>query len=344
MVPSEHPPRKNGRGSHMECGESDAGELASRNESRDRADGKHSTCPGQDPIGAATLNVSPRNTLEYGPHVQKRIEMAAQSARKRVQNTKFSYIHQHFTRSSARKKSLLALTTLRRGSSGNRSPTITTEYTSQSQILDFDLGQERKFPVRIGGDFHSFVEDKACVNSDDFGDRIHAILENMCDCNERSGDLEQNPSAHLFKSQEEHLPLFSLIHQLVKWPGTSRTVLVFALVLMDRMQQTRRGVTVRFSNVAKVFTCSVLIAKKNLEDSPVWNSDVLGFPVFEDVDEVNKLEKVCLDILNWRTHVTEFDFRTYDHAVLLPLLQTNAQYEFRPYKKRKSITATILGK
>lgn len=311
--------------------------LGSRGDESERGQGSEPPIMGKRRSASPATDHDALQTFKkYGKGKKK--SSREKSAVKKHREKDFEARHQHFTRSSARKRT-----------NHSPSPCESKVDTRISPQQDRDSGrslspvqasdQDSQVAKRRSNHLKCFMEDNASISNYDFGDRIYQILEKMCQCNEESEAKEQNKSGYLFSSEQAALPLFSLIHQLVRWRNTSRSVAVVAMVLMDRIQQATQGITVTFANVAKVFTCCMLLAKKTIEDHPVWNADVLDFYVFETIDEVHELEKICLSILQWKTNVCEFDFRTYDQAILKPLTGGN-QSEFRPYKKRKSITST----
>jgi hypothetical protein len=113
-------------------------------------------------------------------------------------------------------------------------------------------------------------DDMGLVNEDEFGTRVHGILSQLCEANEaqNAGRPDDVPFAKFKSSYPAPELLCPLIMRLVKWPAVSRSVVIVAIVLMDRLQAETNAM-ICYANVEKAFAMSMLLAAKSLEDSPV---------------------------------------------------------------------------
>jgi hypothetical protein len=114
------------------------------------------------------------------------------------------------------------------------------------------------------------TEDMESVNEDEFGTRVYGIIAQLCDAN----------AAHVPDENDDFLPRFRssyvapellcpLVMRLVKWKAVSRSVVIVAVILMDRLQHEARAL-IGYYNVDKAFTMCMLMAAKSLEDAPVY--------------------------------------------------------------------------
>lgn len=114
-----------------------------------------------------------------------------------------------------------------------------------------------------------FRQDDAPVTIHDFSDRMHDIIYTVCVSNRKKEQKAQDKDSLLFQDELVVMSLPDLVDRLVKWPGSSRSVSVVALIIMDRIQTAVNGVVVNFDTVSKVFTMCMLLARKVLEDKAV---------------------------------------------------------------------------
>lgn len=114
-----------------------------------------------------------------------------------------------------------------------------------------------------------FRQDDAPVTIHDFSDRMHDIVYTVCVSNRKKEQNAQDKDCLLFQDEVVEMSLPDLVDRLVKWPGSSRSVSVVALIIMDRIQTAVNGVVVNFDTVSKVFTMCMLLARKVLEDKAV---------------------------------------------------------------------------
>jgi hypothetical protein len=125
------------------------------------------------------------------------------------------------------------------------------------------------YAVAAGEVPRAFVEDTATVSVHDFSDRIYDIVSKMCDCNARRPEASESSLGHLLASADgENHPLWSLVSRLVVWHSTSRSVVVVALILLDRLQRAEHGAVATARTVQKLFSLCMLLAKKTVEDAP----------------------------------------------------------------------------
>jgi hypothetical protein len=112
------------------------------------------------------------------------------------------------------------------------------------------------YAVAAGEVPRAFVEDTATVSVHDFSDRIYDIVS-------------KSSLGHLLASADgENHPLWSLVSRLVVWHSTSRSVVVVALILLDRLQRAEHGAVATARTVQKLFSLCMLLAKKTVEDAP----------------------------------------------------------------------------
>lgn len=115
----------------------------------------------------------------------------------------------------------------------------------------------------------TFLDDGASVTIHDFADRMYDIVYTVCVSNRAKENNVKDKDTSLFQDEEIYMSLPDLVDRLVKWPGSSRSVSVVALIIMDRLQTSLEGVVVNFDSVSKIFTMCMLLSRKVMEDKAV---------------------------------------------------------------------------
>lgn len=116
-----------------------------------------------------------------------------------------------------------------------------------------------------------FRKDSSAVTVFAFARRVASVLNQMCQSNESSKtrrDKESELQA-LVRDEYGEEDILMLVHNLLVWDDTTRSVGIVALVIMDRVQTRPRGFAVTFENVGKIFAACFLLAKKFLDDNEV---------------------------------------------------------------------------
>lgn len=96
----------------------------------------------------------------------------------------------------------------------------------------------------------------------------------------------------------------------------NRSVVVSALVYMDRLCTVNRDFNLDTCNLFKTFITAVTLASKYLEDETLSQEFYRQVGLLSSVDELNELEAEYLQQIQWRLFISPEEYRSYTSLYL----------------------------
>lgn len=122
---------------------------------------------------------------------------------------------------------------------------------------------------------------------------------------------ETNPEVALFyHSIQADFSLRDYIGVLMNKFDCSVSVMIFAVIYMERIAYTTPLLALSIDNVSRLFLSALIVARKYLEDVQLRNT-VCAYHVELDTNVLNQLESNFLSLLGWNLNVSRESFQEY---------------------------------
>lgn len=160
------------------------------------------------------------------------------------------------------------------------------------------------------------------LRSNGLAERVVAVLRLVCEDNrlliEDYTIRHNSPLRKLWMSSGSCIE--STVDSIMTANFMSRSVIIIALVLFDRLQMEGRDCIIAIhETLERLFGLCVLLAAKFVEDVPVWNSDMLHIINFDCVEDIHEMEVELLNVLKWNICVPSATYERYENAIMRPL-------------------------